>query len=55
MYLRIGIANNFDFKSNLYLKIATLRTYARNLKFKISWNSNLHKDVENLLEDIIKN
>lgn len=52
MYLRLGIALNFDFQENLFKKFGVLRKFIKINRKGLRWNKNQHEDVECLLAHI---
>lgn len=48
MFLRLGIAINYDFKANLIYSFNTLRKYIKGIKNRTHWKKGLFKDVESL-------
>ena len=48
MFLRLGIASNFDFASNLSNSFNALRKYVKSIKPRIHWDDKIHKDIETL-------
>lgn len=48
MFLRLGIAANFDFKSNLFNSFNVLRKYVKSITPRIHWDKEIHDDIETL-------
>jgi len=49
LFLRLGIASNFDFKSHLEKSFNFLRKYVKAIRPRIPWKKTIDPDIESLL------